>query len=517
MSSRIDYTLKNARWTILFSVVLLVLNFFSRSVFIDYLGSELVGLTSVVTSYVGFLNLAEMGIGVAITQALYKPVYDDDRAKVNEIVSLIGYLFRWVGIVIACGGTILAFFLPTIFENSGIATFDIFFAFGAMMFTTLLSYFVNYRQTIVIATQRSYAITKIQNTTMVVKVILQMALLLWLERGYVSWLVVEMVFGVIYAIWLDVYIKRNFGWLQTSIKLGKVVAKTEKTIFKNIKHLFQQGLASKVLLQSDNIVIQNVISVVEVAYYTNYVMLVQRATMLVTSVLSNSHASVGNLVASNDREKQKLVYWQYNALFFWIAGIVAFGFFEMINPFINLWLKDKVIYSETIVLFLSVNLFIGIARRPNEYFLSAYGLFGDVWAAWTELILNLTLSIILAINYGVVGVVIGTAVSTGLNTFVWKPYYLYSRGFKNEMGTVARYWGNIALFVGIIIVVGCATHIAGKYMLTSVDTWSAIAIRTVVVCAVFTIITLVMFYIWSKGMRSLVKLGLDIAAKRTSK
>lgn len=514
MSSRIDLTLKNARWTIVFSVVLLFLNFFSRSVFIDYLGSELVGLTSVIISYVGFLNLAELGIGVAITQALYKPVFDDDKKKISQIVSLIGYLFRWVGIAIAGGGLVLACFMPTIFENSSLALFDIFFAFFAFLFTTLLSYFANYKQTIIVATQRSYAVTKIQNTVMVAKVCLQMAVLLWLNGGYVAWLVIEMAFGVVYAVWLESYIKRHYGWLKTSIKDGKAVAKTEKGIFKNVKNIFSQRLASMILVQSDNIVIQNVISVVQVTYFTNYTMLIQRVTQLITNTLGNSHASVGNLVASNDHAKQKLVFWQYNALFFFVGGVVAFGFFEFINPFIDLWLKDKMLYSDIIVGLLAFNLFVGIIRRPNDYFLNAYGLFADVWAAWTEMSLNLALSIILAINYGVIGVVIGTAISTGLTVFLWKPYYLYSRGFKGRLGSLIAYWRDIVKYILIIIVSALAVHLLGTCIFLSTNSWISLLIRGITLCSAFAILSFSLMWLTSLGMKSLAKLSWGIIKKR---
>lgn len=513
MSSRIDYTLKNARWTILFSLVLLFLNFFSRSIFIDYLGSELVGLTSVVISYVGFLNLAELGIGVAITQALYKPVYDDDRRKIADIVSLIGYLFRWVGLVIMLAGLVLACFLPRIFEDSGLGLTEIFFAFFAMLFTTLLSYFVNYKQTIVIATQRSYVITKIQNSTMVAKVAIQMSLLVWFDASYLWWLVVETIFGVVYAIWLEIYIRRNFGWLKTSIKEGANVAKREKGIFRNVKNIFSQRLASMILLQSDNIVIQNVISVVQVTYFTNYTMLIQRVTQLITNTLGTAHASVGNLIASNDKVKQEVVYWQFNALFFWIGGIVAFGFYELINPFIDLWLSQKELYSNLIVGLLAFNLFIGIVRRPNEYFLNGYGLFGDVWAAWTEMGLNLALSIVLAMQFGVVGVVIGTAVSTGLTVLVWKPYYLYSRGFKSTRGSLGFYWLSVTKYLVIILATGFAVNWLGDLVLVDVDSWWGLILRALVICSIFAVITFGAMYFTSNGMRNLTRLGLQVLNK----
>ena len=63
--SRISYSLKNVKVSLVFYMLVLGLNFFSRRIFLESLGTELVGLSDTVMSYIGFLNLAEMGISVA--------------------------------------------------------------------------------------------------------------------------------------------------------------------------------------------------------------------------------------------------------------------------------------------------------------------------------------------------------------------------------------------------------------------------------------------------------------------
>lgn len=40
--------------------------FFSRKIFLDKLGAEFIGLTTTANSLLGFLNLAELGVGTSI-------------------------------------------------------------------------------------------------------------------------------------------------------------------------------------------------------------------------------------------------------------------------------------------------------------------------------------------------------------------------------------------------------------------------------------------------------------------
>ena len=65
----------------------------------------------------------------------------------------------------------------------------------------------------------------------------------------------------------------------------------------------------------------------------------------------------------------------------------------------------------------------------------------DVWAAWTELALNLTVTLCLAPFLGIVGILLGKVVSVFFIAVFWKPYFLFSRGLKKS---VAVYWRGMA-------------------------------------------------------------------------
>ena len=88
--SRIKKTLLNARVNFIYYFITLILSFFSRKVFLDCLGADFVGLTGTLQNLLGFLNLAELGVGSAIGYLLYKPLYDHDQDKINEIISVMG-------------------------------------------------------------------------------------------------------------------------------------------------------------------------------------------------------------------------------------------------------------------------------------------------------------------------------------------------------------------------------------------------------------------------------------------
>ena len=72
-NSRTIESLKHAQVSLFYYVVQILLGFWSRKVFFDYLGSELLGLDITASNLLGMLNLAEMGVGTSVAYFLYKP------------------------------------------------------------------------------------------------------------------------------------------------------------------------------------------------------------------------------------------------------------------------------------------------------------------------------------------------------------------------------------------------------------------------------------------------------------
>ena len=88
--SRTKKSIVNARMNLICYFLTLVVAFFTRKTLLDYLGTEFLGLTGTLGSLLSFLNLAELGIGSAIAYVLYKPLFECDESKINEIISVLG-------------------------------------------------------------------------------------------------------------------------------------------------------------------------------------------------------------------------------------------------------------------------------------------------------------------------------------------------------------------------------------------------------------------------------------------
>ena len=131
------------------------------------------GLNTTAQNLLSFLNLAELGIGTAVSYNLYKPLFDGDRKVINDIVSIQGWLYRRIALVVIAGACVLMCFFPLIFAKAEVPLWYTYGTFLALLTSALLGYFVNYRQIVLSADQKEYKVTYCLKGGMAVKNIVQ--------------------------------------------------------------------------------------------------------------------------------------------------------------------------------------------------------------------------------------------------------------------------------------------------------------------------------------------------------
>ncbi len=117
---------------------MLILQFFSRKVFIDYLSVEILGLNSLVSSIMEFLNIAESGIGVAIAFSIYKPLAENNKREIEEIIAIHKNLYRKVAFVMLSSALLLCFFFPLIFKKTDLPLWYAYSTFAVFLITSMV-------------------------------------------------------------------------------------------------------------------------------------------------------------------------------------------------------------------------------------------------------------------------------------------------------------------------------------------------------------------------------------------
>ena len=498
--SRVKKTMLNAKMNLICYFVSFITAFFTRKILLDQLGTEFIGLTSTVGSLLSFLNIAELGIGTAISYVIYKPIANGDKFKINEVISVLGYLYRKIGYAIFAGGVILSFFLPLIFHGTTIPLGVIFFGFYAYLAASLIGYFANYRSALLSADQRNYIVTGYFQITTTSKVILQMVLAIYTGSFYV-YFIVELLSGIINASILNWKINEAYPWLKSEIKLGKQVLKKYPEIIKYIKQIFAHRVGCVVQSQLTPFLIYTFVSLPVVALYTNYTLLTQKIESLISATINSTGAAVGNLIAEGNKQNILKVFRELLALRMFIASIVTACIYTFVSPFIGVWLGVEYILGNTTIALIAILSGLSITRGVLDQFIHGSGIFADIWAPYAESLIMVAFAVAGGYFFGLPGVLCGPLVSIIAIIYIWKPYYLFSRGFKLS---VLKYW---KLFVANVLATAISFAVTSYIYNTfvksniSIDNWlSLIANGTIYIVIIIAIMSLT-YYCLSVGFR----------------
>lgn len=450
----------NAEVNLLFYFLSLFFAFFSRKIFLDNLGTEFIGLTGTLNNILGYLNLTELGISASIGYFLFKPLQSNDRQEIQNIVSLLGYLYYWIGGVILAGAVLVSLFFPLIFANANLSLAIIYFAFYSFLGSSLIGYFINYRQVLLNADQKGYLVAIYFETANLLRLGLQIYLAYTYKNLYL-WVAVEFLFSILGCILLNWKINKEYPWLQVNKQLGRKLLKQYPDVILKTRQVFIHKIKDFVLIRSDELFVFIFVSLKMVAYYGNYLLIIAKVDLLFNAALDSVKASVGNLVAEGDKQKTMKVFWELMAIRHFIAGFLCYSIYSFIEPFISLWLGSEYILSRNILVLLVVYLYISHTRKAVDIYNHAYGLYADTWSAWTELAINVSCTILFGIFYGIVGILLGKIISIGIIAVFWKPYYLFSQGFHLPYAT---YWRGAIRYHVVFAIAFAASMLLSRHI-----------------------------------------------------
>ena len=498
MSERVQKSILNAKVNILFYLLSLFLAFFSRKIFLDCLGAEFIGLNGTLGNILGYLNLAELGIGSCISFFLFKPLQSDNREKISELLTVFAYLYRSIGRIILIAGMVVSLTFPWVFNNTNLGLGIVYFSFYSILGSSLIGYFINYRQIILAADQKKYVVTAYMQTANLMKVALQIFLAYTYKNLYL-WVSVEFLFGLIGCILLNWRINKIYPWLKTDKNRGKELLKKYPDILKNTKQIFIHRIKDFLLGKSDELFIFIFVSLKMVAYYGNYTIIVSKFGLLFSSVLDSINAGIGNLVAEGNHHNMMKVFWETTTIRHFVAGFLCFSIFHFIEPFISLWLGPEYILDRSILILLVICIYINSSRGIVDMYNHAHGLYGDVWAAWTELCINLTVTLVAGYFWGIAGILLGKVTSMGLIILFWKPYYLFHCGLHLPY---THYWRGASRNYLVSLISFIAAHIILKRIpIDGTYNYISCVLFCIAGLAIYLLINLTLIFMFCKGAK----------------
>ena len=434
--TRTENSTRNMYTGIIYQVLVLVFRFVTRTIFIQCLGKEFLGINGLFSNILTLLSLADLGISGALVYALYEPIAKNDTKRQQIIIKYLRNFYLCVGGFIMLIGICLLPFIKTIIKDD-VNFVNLYLVFFIYIFQTASSYlFFPSKTEFLCANQKRYIYNNIANVFVVLSNIVQIIVLLLFKNFYI-YLITIIIFNILQYAVISFKTDKLYPFIKEKCR-EKLTKEEKKEVLKDCGSLMIYRINYVVLTATDNIIISKYLGLAVVGLYSNYVLVTNSIVNVLSTLFDSITASIGNLHATKDLKKDYFVFNLTNFLTATLFGVFSLGVCVLVNEFIEIWLGKDYLLSSLFVIIISINLYVEGIRKFLSTYRTTYGLFRQAkFMPLLGMITNIVISIILVKKIGIFGVLLGTLISN-LISFMWyDPYIIYKNVFKEK---VSKYY-----------------------------------------------------------------------------
>lgn len=454
---------KNAARNIFFGVIyriyLIILPFVMRTALIYFMGMEYLGLTSLFTSILQILNLAELGVGSAMIYSMYKPIAEDDTDMICALMALYKKYYRIIGGIILVIGLILLPFIPHLVKVETVPEdVNVYVLYIMYLANTVLSYWLfAYKNCIINAHQRTDIITKICIIMTTVQYGTQFLSLYFIHNYYVYTLIIIATQIGINLITAVVAVKKYPKY----VPKGQLDESVIKGINQRVKDLFTAKIGGAVVNSADTIVISAFLGLVYLAVYQNYFFVLSSVISIVGAVFTSCTAGIGNSIILESKEKNYSDFETLTLLICMLIGFCSTCFVCLFQPFIKLWVGAGNMLPFGMVVLFVIYFYCYEVNQLLCLYKDAAGIWHeDRWRTLITAGANLVMNLIMVQFWGLYGILLSTVLSTCFIGLPWLIHNLFTVIFKMPIKKyVYKLLKYTVVNIGIVITVGYIVYL----------------------------------------------------------
>lgn len=396
-------TLVNIVSNIILQVVTIISGFIIPKLILLYFGSNVNGLVSSLNQFLGYISLLEGGITGVVSANFYKPLIENDTTKLSAIIVTAKSFFDKVGIIFVLYSVGLAVVYPLIFKTEFSWKY-IFTLTLILSISLLIQYMFSVTlRTLLVAAKRIYIVA----WTQIIIIILNIVLSCVCVKLFPSIHIFKFISGALFILQplvFGAYVRKHFdiNWEEDK----------DSNLLKQRWNGFAINLAAFIHFSTDITVLTVFTDLKTVSVYGVYALVTSGLSKLIQSITSAISPTIGQAYAKQDLNELhfKLSLYEYIAFvsigfFFSIAGL-------LITPFVILYTKgvtDANYYQPVFGILIVISEALYLIKFPHLSLAYSANKFKELTVpAFVEAGINIVISVILVLKFGLIGVAIGT-------------------------------------------------------------------------------------------------------------
>jgi len=480
---------------IIFSIISLIFSFVLRKIFLTKIGVEYLGLYTFLTGIFGLLTTVDGGVCSSLFIKIHKPIAENNIAEIRRSYKLIKIVYMIRAALVLLIGIILFFLLNWLASDVIIPIKEVKIAYLIYLFLNAISYLFIYNEFLLEAYQKRY-LTNIYLFVVSITFTIINGIFLFLVGNFYVYLVIQVLINLVSYILCTFAVKKRYPFLFTKIKLDMSSSAEIKDMFK----ITYYTLSSVIVRNTDNILITKLLGFTTNGIYSSYKMLNSQIFNLLGKIKYSAQDSTRNYLVVKDKKSSLKMLSNLTFIYFWLAGFCTIALSALSTPFIILWLGSNYTLGIIPIFLTALTLFIEMLIFPYDdafYSLELYK--KNKYIPIVEIFINLSISIILGIYFGITGIMIGT-----LSYLLFKSFIRIKMIMKNyyEISYI-KVLLKFIFYIFIVIISFSITYyilsfISGKDLLSFV--------YKVLITAILPNIIITLFTFWTDEFRWVINL-----------
>lgn len=463
--SRSDYAKLNIISGMVFRAFAIIFSFVIRYVITHSMGMEYLGVTSYITSVLNLINITELGIGSAITFALYKPLAENDEDQICAILKLYRKLYRICGLIFLIIGILLMPFIRNFISGDVPTALNIYVVYLLSLINATIPYLCfEYRKVLFDASQHSYIPNFYYTVNSIVLNVVQIIAITVFHDFYL-YTALTIVSSIINSICALVLTKKKYPRIACKGVVGSQIVINLK---RQVSGLFITKIVTLSRSTFDNLIITNLSGLISTAIYGSYFQIVNSLTLVTTIITGGLTSSVGNSIVTETKEKNLKDLKKLHFLFCWLVSWATICMYFLYQPFIEGFYGSTMLTDEWTKNIFCIYYFLISTTLARDLYMDACGLWNErKIPAIFEAVVKVVLSFILGQHFGIAGMLCGTIISFIFFNLMWITYRLKHAFFKDVSNLSFIYFQIFKYGLFILLTLLIINGIASALSITS--------------------------------------------------
>ena len=485
--------LYNTITSVILQIITIVCGFIIPRLLLKSFGSETNGLVNSISNFLGFITVLEMGFGSVIPSALYKPLADNDKQKISEIMTSADNYFKLLARLFLGYVIILVFVYPTL-----ISTHYTHLYVSSLIITISLNLICNYyfgitNRLLLQADQRIYISNIVRILILTISTIVSY-IMLKMNFDILAVKIAGSLIGIFHPFVLHCYVKKHY-------QIAKV--STENNVLDQKWYGFAQHISCFVFANTDVFLLTVFSTLYNVSIYNIYHLVLTGIESLVNSIMPGFQPILGNEWAKQNTAKLNYIFEFYIWLYHTISTLAFSCTLILIVPFVMVFTKgvnDTNYAVYTFAVLITISRFIFCLKTPYHDMIFAANHYKQTQSYFVfATAINLLVSALAVKKYSLNGVAIGTIIGC-LYQLIWM--IVYNTKFLKTITcfkTSKQIIIDIVLFgITLVYYFNAKNQICSTYY-----SWFLYAIKTFAI--VFIFITIVNYICYNDKIKIITK------------